>query len=333
MHAITILHSILSSSLPEIHAKRPDSLLAAVEAAVSGSRLTLSALGRGLPGQTTVKHNIKRIDRLPGNGSLHAETPSVYGATALRYPTGIPMPLIVIDWPDLTAGRKWQLLRASVAIEGRSMALYEEVHPRSRATSQRVHMAFLRRLAAMLPPGCVPLLITDAGFCGKWFKLVDRMGRHWIGRTRNRDMVSPADDDAWAGFKTLYSRAAAKAKSLGKHRYVRGHPVSCRLVLVKRTSKKRHEKSRLGKLVHSSRSLKNARAQRGPWLLAASPNLARRSGRRRVCTAYADRGVVSRPEERALRLGVLRQPLHAKGSPGRVAAGCLSRPIRAALDW
>lgn len=150
MHAITILHSILSSSLPEIHTKRLDSLLAAVEAAVSGSRLTLSALGRGLSGQTTVKHNIKRIDRLLGNDSLHAETPSVYGAIALQYLTGIPMPLIVIDWSDLTADRKWQLLRASVAIEGRSMTLYEEVHPQSRATSQSVHTAFLKRLAARL---------------------------------------------------------------------------------------------------------------------------------------------------------------------------------------
>lgn len=170
------------------------------------------------------------------------------------------MPLIIIDWSDLTADRKWQLLRASVAIEGRSMTLYEEVHPQSRATSQSVHTAFLKRLAAMLPPGRVPLLITDAGFRGKWFKLVDLMGWHWIGRIRNRDMVSPADGDAWVGCKTLYSRATAKAKSLGKYRYVRSHPVPCRLVLVKRASKK----SRLGKRVHSSRSLKNARAQREP---------------------------------------------------------------------
>lgn len=55
MHAITILHRILSPGFPEIHAKRLTSLLAAVEAVVSGNRLTLSELGRGLPGSTTVK--------------------------------------------------------------------------------------------------------------------------------------------------------------------------------------------------------------------------------------------------------------------------------------
>jgi len=48
MHALAILHRILSASFPEIHTKRLTSLLVAVEAVVSGSRLTLSDLGRGL---------------------------------------------------------------------------------------------------------------------------------------------------------------------------------------------------------------------------------------------------------------------------------------------
>jgi hypothetical protein len=61
MHVLTILQRILFASLPEIHAKRLTSLLAVVEAMVSGSRLTLSDLGRGLAGPVAVKHNIKRI--------------------------------------------------------------------------------------------------------------------------------------------------------------------------------------------------------------------------------------------------------------------------------
>jgi hypothetical protein len=66
MHVLTILHRILSTSAPEIHAKRLASLMAAVETAVTGSRLTLSDMGRGLSGSVAVKHNIKRIDRLVG---------------------------------------------------------------------------------------------------------------------------------------------------------------------------------------------------------------------------------------------------------------------------
>ena len=288
MHALRILYRILSASLPEIHAKRLASLLAAVEAIVLGSRLTLSDLGRGLPGPVAVKHNIKRIDRLLGNGSLHAEMPKLYEALVRQCLAGISMPLIVIDWSDLTSDRHWQLLRASVAIEGRSMTLYEEVHPQSRATSPRVHEAFLTQLATMLPPGCVPILITDAGFRSVWFRLINRLGWHWMGRIRNRDMVSPADDGTWTGCKTLYAKATAKAQSLGQYHYVRNHPVPCRLVLIKRARQKRHKKSRLGKRVQSSHSLKHARAQREPWLLAVCPNLAHLSAQA-VVAVYAQR--------------------------------------------
>ncbi len=198
------------------------------------------------------------------------------------------MPLIVIDWSDLAPDRQWQLLRASVAIEGRSLTLYEEIHPQLHATSPHVHRAFLTQLAAMLPPGCVPILITDAGFRSTWFSLVNHMGWYWIGRIRNRDMVSPVNEDAWAGCKTLYPLATTKAKSLGQYRYVRKHPVPCRLVLIKHAGQKRHRKSRLGNLVRSSPSLKKSRAQREPWLLAVCPQLAHLSAQA-VVSVYAQR--------------------------------------------
>jgi Transposase DDE domain len=288
MHAITILHRILFTSFPEIHAKRLASLLAAVEAVVTGSRLTLSDMGRGLSGTVAVKHNIKRIDRLLGNDSLHTEIPKLYEALVRQCLEGISMPLIIIDWSDLSPDRQWQLLRASVAIEGRSMTLYEQVHPQSLATSPRVHQAFLTQLATMLPAGCVPILITDAGFRGAWFRLVKRMGWYWIGRIRNRDMVSPADVDTWAGCKTLYPLATAKAQSLGQYDYVRNHPVPCRLVLIKRIKQGRHKKGKFGKRLHSKQSLKSARAQREPWLLAASPRLDHLSAQA-VVAVYAQR--------------------------------------------
>lgn len=288
MHALAILHRILSTSFPAIHSKRLTGLLAAVEAVVFGSRLTLSDLGRGLSGSVAVKHNIKRIDRLLGNGSLHTEMPKLYEALARQCLAEMSMPLIVIDWSDLTPDRQWQLLRASVAIEGRSMTLYEQVHPQSRATSPRVHEAFLTQLATMLPTGCVPILITDAGFRGAWFRLVDRMGWYWIGRIRNRDMVSPVNDDAWAGCKMLYPLATAHARSLGQYNYVRNHPVPCRLVLIKRIHQGRHKKGKLGKRVHSNQSLKSARAQREPWLLAVSPKLSHLSAQA-VVAVYAQR--------------------------------------------
>jgi hypothetical protein len=42
----------------------------------------LSSLGRGLHSQVAVKHSIKRIDRLLGNGALHAQASALYEALA-----------------------------------------------------------------------------------------------------------------------------------------------------------------------------------------------------------------------------------------------------------
>lgn len=244
-----------------------------MQAAIAGSPLALSTLGRGLPGPTSIKHNIKRVDRLLGNHALHAELPMLYQALIQQYLVDTPMPLIIIDWSDLTTDRRWQLLRASIAVPGRSVTLYEQVHPLTQSMSPAVHAAFLEQLAAMLPEGSVPILLTDAGFRGSWFKLVNRMGWHWIGRIRNRDMVKPDGSDQWAGCKTLYAKATSHAKALGRYDYVRCNPVSCNLVVVKRACKGRRRHNVQGKVSRAHHSLKNARRQREPWLLAVDPEL------------------------------------------------------------
>lgn len=112
MHALSILHRALFLHCPWMHTKRRSSLLAAVRAAIFGSRLMLSDLGRGLCGPIAVKHNIKRVDRLLGNAKLHAETAPVYEMLARHCLVGVPMPLIVVDWSDLSA-------RAALAIVAR----------------------------------------------------------------------------------------------------------------------------------------------------------------------------------------------------------------------
>ncbi len=45
----------------------------ATKAVLDGSDLTLTKIGRALDTDTTVKHAIKRIDRLLGNRNLHRE--------------------------------------------------------------------------------------------------------------------------------------------------------------------------------------------------------------------------------------------------------------------
>ncbi len=55
---------------------------------------------------------------------------------------------------------------------------------------------------------------------------------------------------------------------------MRSNPVACHLYLIKRLKKHRIRKSFFGKPLRSNRSLKQARAQREPWLIAAPTSLA-----------------------------------------------------------
>jgi hypothetical protein len=273
MHALIIVQQFLRTRCPHIHAVRLTVILAAVGAAVRGRRLTLTELGRSLPGTARVKHNIKRMDRLLGNRHLATERVDLYRALARRLVGTAPEPMIIVDWSDLTADRRWQLLRAALPVGARALTLYEEIHPLRHFANPCVHRAFLARLKTLLPEGVRPILITDAGFRVPWFKMVERLGWHWIGRIRNRDFVRPKGVRAWRGCKTLYARATARAGALGTFEVVRSNPIVCRLCLVKRPKRHRINKSVFGAPVRSNQSLKKARAQREPWLLATSVSL------------------------------------------------------------
>jgi hypothetical protein len=273
MHALNIVQQLIRSCCPHIHAARLTVLLAAVGAAVRARRLTLTELGRALIGSARPKHDIKRIDRLLGNRHLGAERFELYQALARRVVGALHEPLIVVDWSDLTSNRRWQLLRAAMPIGGRCLTLYEEVHSLTRLGNPRVQRAFLQKLKALLPKGVRPILITDAGFRAPWFKAVNRLGWHWIGRIRNRIYVRAQDNAAWIGCKTLYRHANSRPQALGSYELVRSNPLSCHLYLIKRPKQHRIRKSAFVHSAGGNQNLKKARAQREPWLLAAAPSL------------------------------------------------------------
>ena len=288
MHAQRIIQDLLSAECPFIHARRRTCVAAMAEAGCKGG-LSLMGISRVLNSPTSIRHRIKQCDRLLGNSKLEKERHLIYGAMARRVMGDMAQPLIIVDWSDLCPDRSRQLLRAALVVQGRALTLYEEVHPLSRATSLKVHRAFLKQLKAILPTDCRPIFITDAGFRSTWFKLLDSMGYAWIGRIRNRDMVLPAlGDHAWRGCKTLYAKASAVPQDLGQFHYVRSHPVACRLVLIKKKPQGRHHTTVHKKKTRSAHSKKQARAQKEPWLLAVSPQLAALSARK-VVAIYSGR--------------------------------------------
>lgn len=287
MHALKIVEGMLCGCLSSLHARLAESVKAAVFGAMRGGRLSLSQLARSVESATAMRHRVKRMDRLLGNKSLHSARADIYQEVAAQWLIGIDQVLVVVDWSDASTDQRWHLLRAGVAVEGRSVTLYEEIHPQRKYGDRNVHRRFLARLAKLLPVGCRPIIMTDAGFHSTWFDLVTQRRWQWVGRIRGKDMVSIAGGP-WRRCTGVYPEATAFAQVFADALYVRSHPTACRLVLVKREAKGRTRCTRMGRRSRSRTSIKAARSAREPWLLASSPGLAHLSAEA-IVSLYAQR--------------------------------------------
>ena len=116
MQAIRFLHRALAQALPSIHSRRLTTLMSCVSSLLQGRRLTLTALGRFMPGQAFPKHAIKRVDRLLGNQHLRAERPLFYWVILRALLGSMKHPLILVDWSRIDAPGNAFLLRAAEEI-------------------------------------------------------------------------------------------------------------------------------------------------------------------------------------------------------------------------
>ncbi len=275
MHAMEILRDTLARGCCSLHKRRLDCLMNAVGAALHARSHSLSNLARALSARTSVRHRVKCMDRLLGNGTLQRQGVAIYGAMAAQVLAGCSQPVILIDWSDLKADRSVQMIRASLALQGRSLTLLEQVCSARQAATRGTHARFLRHLKAIVGDQARPIIVTDAGFHAPWFAAVEQLGWHWLGRIRGRDLVRPAGDSQarWMSCRGVWAAATATPADLGAYECVRSRPHVCRLVLLKHACKGRHKRTVHGTRARSKHSRKNARAQTEPWLLAASCSL------------------------------------------------------------
>lgn len=288
MHTQTIIARLLSPCLAHLHAKRAKALLGVIEALLCGGCASLSAIALHLSRPCAFKHRLKCIDRLLGNTALHRCRADLYRALAQQWLQDIPHLLLVVDWSDITPDQRWHLLRASVVVKGRSVTLYEEVHPQTRLGHPQVHRAFVRQLRWLMPVGCQVTVMTDAGFHSPWFQLIERQGWAWIGRVRGINRVRVGENGDWMPVRTYYKRASRQALDLGTGAYARSNPVAARLILARRPPQGRHNLTRRGHRRASRASANPARAAREPWLLATSLNL-RHLSAQTLINLYAQR--------------------------------------------
>lgn len=306
MRTTTIVARVLADCKAFMHEVRWRRLVDLSTAALNGQALALTQLALGSSARTTLRHRVKAVDRLLGNPAFAAEHLDTYRTLAARWLTGVSPLLIVVDWSSLSADMQWHWLRASVVVRGRSLTLYEEVHPRCHLAAYAVHRRFLERMSAVLPPSSSPpIILTDAGFRGTWFALLKAHGWGWIGRVRNRDFVCPVEtanssadthclpapgkkSARWFPAKSLYSAASPTSEDLGLFDATRNRPNRCRLVRVKRLPRARKRRYASGKVHVNSYSRKQSAAAREPWLLSCSLGLAHLSAET-IVSLYAQR--------------------------------------------
>ncbi|GAA5218499.1 IS4 family transposase [Corallincola platygyrae] len=263
MREIQILQQMLEQQCPSIHKKRLSSLMVATQSLLHGDSLSLTELGRHIDGRVAPKHNIKRMDRLLGNRHLNNERLALYQWHAKQLCGANPMPVVLVDWADVREQLRMMTLRASVAIKGRSITLYERTFEFKDYNSPRSHNLFLKELSRVLPEGCIPLVVTDAGYRNTWFREVASYGWYWLGRLRGE--VCYQLNKQWVLTKALYDSACSKARYIGAVQIARKKPMSCHLYLFKSKDKR----SRRSGTNHSAKKLYH-RSAKEPWVLATN---------------------------------------------------------------
>jgi hypothetical protein len=193
-----------------------------------GKKLWLTALGRSLPTPARRKHAIKAVDRLLGNRHLHRERFSIAAALAAMVIRRRTRPILLVDTVEVR--HKLVAITAALAYGGRSLPLWStrvlHYKPKSRDIRR-----FLDELVRVLPQGCTPVLITDAGFETPWLREVERHGWDYVARLRGQVQVFFKGE--WIGLKRLRSFAKYRPRNLGILRLVRSAPQDRRVVMSK----------------------------------------------------------------------------------------------------
>jgi hypothetical protein len=272
VHGLQLLHNYFLKSCSQIHIIRLSSLMDAVHGLLKCSKLTLVNIGRHLVKSqpVLVKNKIKQIDRLLGNDHLYSERSKIYSSLISLLISPYSKPIITVDWSGVTHCGAFHMIRASISIGGRTLTLYEEVYPEKKKDSPKANKFFLKNLARILPIGCRPIIVTDAGFRNPWFAEVLKLGWDFVGRVRNRTQVCEKDEKIWKTCKELYEKATLKAKFIGEYWLAKTNPLQCRMYLIREKSKHRKKKNLRGDKARCSSSLKHAKRGKEPWLIATS---------------------------------------------------------------
>ena len=275
MHAEQLLHEAVKESCTFINQASLKRLLSASNSLLTGAKLSLTHIGRNLPGSAQVKNKIKAMNYLLGNSRLHGQRLSLYQVITKKVIANKQSIDVLIDWSPC-GNRQQQLLRASIVHRTKSVTIYEEVHnERTEKGRRAVEFEFLNKLKTIIPKDIQVTIVTDAGFRCPWFKKVISLGWQFIGRVRAQALYS-FDNHDFLPIKALYTEATSKHQYIGSIILTQSQKLSCHMYLSKKyvAKKTHHTKPKLSstssKKYHSKEVAVTKRKAAEPWVLVTS---------------------------------------------------------------
>ncbi|EBI9231035.1 IS4 family transposase [Salmonella enterica] len=270
MPARQVCQNFFRDALAPLHKYRQNALLDATIALINGASLTLTSIGRYLPGTAQVKNKIKRVDRLRGNESLHRNIPLIFRNIIAMLTSQLSLCVIAVDWNGYPS-QEHHVLRASLICDGRSIPLLRWIVPSEKQQNAKVQQAFLNTLAEAVNPEARVIIVTDAGFQNAWFRHIESLGWDFIGRIRgNIQMRLEAKGEYW--FRRQELQASSKPEYLGPGMLTRSEYARCdgHFYLHKKEPKgRKNKRSRCG--IARPSQLKDASpAAKEPWLIFSS---------------------------------------------------------------
>ena len=160
------------------------------------------------------RSKIQSTNYLLGNYKLLFEIDSIYGAHAQSVIGSRKAVDILVDWSTLIAGN-CHLLRASIVCKGRSMTLYDEIHPESLLGNSNVQGKFLKQLKDILGDDVKATIITDAGFKTDFFEQAALCGFDYLGRVLSNMKYRCKNSEIWENCSDAYKVATNQAQIIG----------------------------------------------------------------------------------------------------------------------
>ena len=320
-----VSQKFFNNALSSIHAKRAQCLFETSWALVNQANLTITSLGYHKDGLAYPKHKIKSVDRLAGNPKLHQEIPIVY--KELFQPMLVCMPIIhiLVDWSGCCR-QDIHMLRASIVHNGRSITIYNEIHPQSKYGNREIQNRFLATLKKIIPIGKKVIVITDAGFSTPWFKAILKMGWDYIGRLTSYTMVNLGSNDKWVKVEALHKTKYNRIEYMGHGRIGKRSdtPVTGAIYRYKAKNKNRKEKSK-----YPQQNKRFSTLYKVPWIIATSLKKDKHPGKY-VMNCYKKRMQIEQNfrDEKSVRFG-FGWRLGRSTSMERIAVLCLIAHITA----